>query len=76
MLIFKYKKKVINLKREIMKTVKNVLGFVLVVAVMALSLLGSVAILNATHMLLVVLVAPAVMVIVFSTGFAVLDWLD
>ena len=59
-----------------MKTVKNVLGFVLVVAVMALSLLGSVAILNATHMLLVVLVAPAVMVIVFSTGFAVLDWLD
>ena len=59
-----------------MKTVKNVLGFVLVVAGLALSLLGSVAILNATHMLLVVLVAPAVMVIVFSTGFAVLDWLD
>ena len=76
MLIFKYKKKVINLKREIMKTVKNVLGFVLVVAVMALSLLGSVAILKATHLVLVLILAPAVMVIVFSTGFAVLDWLD
>ena len=58
-----------------METVKNVLGFVLVVAVMVLSLLGAVAILDATHVLLVLLVAPAVMVIVFSTGFAVVDWL-
>ena len=59
-----------------METVKNVLGFVLVVAVMVLSLLGAVAILNVTHMLLIVLVAPLEVVIVFSTGFAVLDWLD
>jgi hypothetical protein len=59
-----------------MKNLKNVLGFVLLVAIIVLSLLGAVALINATHVLLVILAAPAVMVIVFSTGFAVADWLD
>jgi len=59
-----------------MKILKNVLGFGLIIAVMVLSLLGAAAILNATHILLVILVAPAVMVITFFTGFAVADWLD
>lgn len=66
----------LNLKKEIMKSLKNVLGFVLLIAIMALSLLGAVAILKATHILLVLLVAPAVMVIVFCSGFAIADWLD
>jgi hypothetical protein len=59
-----------------MKNLKNVLGFVLLVAIIVLSLLGAVALINATHVLLVILAAPAVMVIIFCCGFAVADWLD
>jgi hypothetical protein len=59
-----------------MKNLKNVLGVVLVVAVMVLTLLGAVAILNATHVLLAIPLTPAIMIIVFGTGFKVAEWLD
>jgi uncharacterized protein (DUF2062 family) len=59
-----------------MKNLKNVLGVVIVVAVMVLTLLGANVILHATHVLVAIPLTPAIMIIVFGTGFKVAEWLD
>jgi uncharacterized protein (DUF2062 family) len=59
-----------------MKNLKNVLGVLLLMTVMVLTLLGANAILHATHVLLAIPLTPAIMIIVFGTGFKVAEWLD